>query len=103
VLVDAQTDVGAAISDLAALLARAHGVNHVTLQVAPDRGGQPLQVEPALPALDAVQRAAQLVQRARPTMDVRTITDELWSSVRAAPDARYSPVRLASSYLRAHA
>lgn len=101
VLVDPSVDVGGAIVDLRDLLSRELGIDHATLQVAPDRRRQLLELEPRRPRDRAVERAAELVARARPGMDRRRIWAAVAAGAGAVPEgASSSPVGLASAALR---
>lgn len=101
VLVEPNVDVGGAIVDLRELLARELGIDHVTLQVAPDRRRELLELEPCRPRDGAVERAIELVARARPGVDRRSIAEAVAAGVGDVREgAPASPVRLAANALR---
>lgn len=102
VLVDPAVDVGGAIVDLRGLLARELGIDHVTLQVAPDRRRALLELEPRRPRELALRRAEALVAGARPTVDRHRIAQAVAAGAGHLTDAApVSPVRLAARALRA--
>jgi cobalt-zinc-cadmium efflux system protein len=101
VLVLPGVDIGSAIRDLRSLLLQQLGIDHVTLQVAPDRAQALLQVEPTLPRDAAIDRAVQLARSERPTLDPAVVRAIVAQRAAAAPaDARLSPVRLAADAVR---
>jgi cobalt-zinc-cadmium efflux system protein len=95
VLVDPDVDVGAAILELRGLLRERLGIDHATLQVAPDRRIQLHDIDPVLPRDAAIERAVSIVAAARPTIDRAAIRRavELRAPV-AEPGATAAPVRL---------
>lgn len=102
VLVDPAVDVGGAIVDLRGVLVRELGIDHVTLQVAPDRRRALLELEPRRPRDLALRRAEALVARARPAVDRHRIAQAVAAGAcHASEEAVVSPVRLAASALRA--
>lgn len=101
VLVRPGTDIGGAILDLRAMLDRELGIDHATLQVAIDRRGESLTLEPTLPRDEAVERAVSLIAGARPSLEAERIRTAV--QLRAAhvdAFARSSPVRLVRAALR---
>lgn len=102
VLVAPGVDIGSAIVELRRMLTDQLGIDHVTLQVATDRRSQLLGVERRLPRDAAVERAVSIVMGARPGVDaVRIRSSVVARAAHAAPEWRVSPVRLASSAMRA--
>ncbi|MCB0879459.1 MAG: cation transporter [Thermoleophilia bacterium] len=100
VLVDPRVDIGSAITDLRTLLLAELGIDHATLQVAPDRTRDLLTVERTLDRDSAIERAVQLAISERPTADPAQLRATITAqAAHLAPDAIVSPVRLATAAL----
>jgi cobalt-zinc-cadmium efflux system protein len=98
VLVDPRVDVGAAILELRGLLRDRLGIDHATLQVAPDRRTQLHEIDRVLPRDAAIERAVNIVAAARPTVDRTVIRRAVELRAPAAePGATAAPVRLVAS------
>jgi cobalt-zinc-cadmium efflux system protein len=101
ILVDPSVDIGSAIRDLRALLSDRLGIDHATLQVAPDRSRTLHGVERVLLRDAAIERAVELVVRERPAADRSQLHAAVVArAAHAGPESRLSPIRLAASALR---
>lgn len=101
ILVAPGVDVGDAIVDLRALLLGELGIDHATLQIAPDRQRAIHQLQRRLPLAAAVDHAVAAILAARPTCDpahARAAVQRF--TAHRDPEQPMSPVRMATVALR---
>ncbi len=101
VLVAPTADVGSAIAELRSLLRRELGIDHATLQVAPDRRRALHTIERRLPRDAAIERAMRIIERDRPTLDRHAVAPAVNAAAAAVGQSELaSPVGIARAVLR---